>query len=76
LDSGKIKNIHALADKLKLSRSYVSQTLMLNELAPDIVSAVLDGGELYNFSLAKCRGLRNPLTQGDIRRGSVSINGY
>ena len=53
LGSGKYENARGLAKHLRLSREYVTRTLALNYLAPDIVQAILDGREPSGLSLAK-----------------------
>ena len=53
LDSGKYENTRGLAKHLSLSREYVTRTLCLNYLAPDILQAILDGREPSGLSLAK-----------------------
>jgi DNA invertase Pin-like site-specific DNA recombinase len=53
LDAGKVKTAGELSEHLRVSREYVTRTLSLNYLAPDIVQAVLDGREPSGLSLGK-----------------------
>jgi len=53
LDGGKFENVDALAKRLHISREYVTRTLRLNYLAPDIVETILDGREPSGLSLTK-----------------------
>ena len=43
LESGKVASIKELAEKEKIDGSYLGKVLRLTLLAPDIVSAILDG---------------------------------
>ena len=56
LDGGKFRTTRDLAKHLRVSREYVTRTLSLNYLAPDIVQAILDGREPSGLSLGKLAG--------------------
>ena len=43
LESGKATSISGLAEKEKISQTYLARVLRLNLLAPDIKEAILDG---------------------------------
>jgi len=51
LDSGQFATISELAEVEKLDRSFVSHTLRLTLLAPDLVEAVLDGNQPRTMEL-------------------------
>ena len=53
LESGKYTTVLELARKLRLDRSYVARTLSLVNLAPDIVTKVMQGKAPESLSLAK-----------------------
>ena len=53
LINGEAKNITDLAAKLGLKPSYVTRVLGLNNLAPDIVEAIVNGAELDGLSIAQ-----------------------
>ena len=53
LDSGECKSLSDLAAQLKLNRSYVRRILYLALLAPDIIEAIVTGGEPSGLSLEK-----------------------
>ena len=53
IDSGQYETARDLAKHLRVSREYVTRTLSLNYLAPDIVQAILDGREPSGLSLGK-----------------------
>ncbi len=53
LESGKYATVLELARKLRLDRSYVARTLNLVNLAPDIVTMVLEGKAPESLTLAK-----------------------
>jgi len=53
LDAGKYKTARDLAKRLRVSREYVTRTLRLNYLAPDIVQAILDAREPSGLSLTQ-----------------------
>lgn len=51
IDSGKYESIADLARALDVDRTYVSRTIRLAQLAPDIVEAILRGDEPSGLSL-------------------------
>ena len=51
LDSGQFATISELAAAEKLDRSFVSHTLRLTLLAPDLVEAILDGKQSRTMEL-------------------------
>jgi hypothetical protein len=51
LDSGQFATISELAEAEKLDRSFVSHTLRLALLAPDLVEAILDGKQPRTIEL-------------------------
>jgi len=53
LINGEAKNITDLASKLGLKPPYVTQVLGLNNLAPDIVEAIVNGAEPDGLSIAQ-----------------------
>jgi len=53
LINGEAKNITDLASKLGLKPPYVTQVLGLNNLAPDIVDAIVNGAEPDGLSIAQ-----------------------
>ena len=53
LECGRGKNILELARALKLARSYVAGMLSLGNLAPDIITAVIQGKTPPQMTLAK-----------------------
>ena len=53
LSSGSYETAGDLAKHLRVSREYVTRTLSLNYLAPDIVQAILDGREPSGLSMGK-----------------------
>ena len=53
LESGKYTTVLELARKLRMDRSYVARTLSLVNLAPDIVTKVMQGKAPESLSLAK-----------------------
>jgi hypothetical protein len=57
LESGQFATISELADAEKLDRSFVSHTLRLTLLAPDLIEAILDGKQPRTMAL-------QPLMQG------------
>ena len=52
LESGRFPSISALAERLGVNASYVGRHLNLTLLAPDIVDAILAGGEPEGLQLA------------------------
>jgi hypothetical protein len=50
LHSGKYKSINQMANKLKVNNAYMRRLIRFTLLAPDIVEAILDGGEPDGFS--------------------------
>jgi hypothetical protein len=55
LEEGCYPTIHALAGALELDRSYVARVLNLALLAPDVVEAILIGGERSSLSIELMR---------------------
>ena len=55
LCNGEAKSVMELSGKIALKEGYVRQILTLNNLAPDIVSAILAGNEPDGLSLARLR---------------------
>ena len=53
LMNGEAKNLTDLASQLGLKPSYVSRILSLNNLAPDIVEAIVEGNEPDGLSIEK-----------------------
>ncbi|MEE9369145.1 MAG: hypothetical protein V3V05_09855 [Pontiella sp.] len=53
LENGEIKSVSELARSLYVDSSYISRTLKLTTLAPDIVEAILNGEEPDGLSLSK-----------------------
>ncbi|MBR2427597.1 MAG: hypothetical protein IKB16_12745 [Lentisphaeria bacterium] len=53
LINGEAKNITDLAAKLDLKPPYVTRVLGLNNLAPDIVEAIVNGAEPDGLSIAQ-----------------------
>ncbi len=51
IDTGRYKSIDDLARKRKINPSYVSRILRLNQLAPQIKKAILDGTQPRQLSL-------------------------
>ncbi|MBF0448983.1 MAG: hypothetical protein HQL67_12340 [Magnetococcales bacterium] len=56
LDKGKAATIRQLAEIEKVDHSFMARTLRLNDLAPDIVEAILDGKIPDTFNLKTLRG--------------------
>jgi site-specific DNA recombinase len=53
LDRGEVGSLGELAERYDLHRSYVGRILRLAGLAPDIVEAIMAGGEPPGLSLRK-----------------------
>lgn len=53
LDSGEFATIAELAERERITPSYVTRVLRLTLLAPDIVEAILDGGQGSDMTLAR-----------------------
>ncbi len=53
LDTGKYATTRDLAQRLRLSKTYVTRILSLNFLAPDIIQAILEGREPSGLSLVR-----------------------
>ncbi len=53
LESGRFRSIEELAHEVKLDSSYVGRILRLTLLAPDIITAILEGREPSGLSLGK-----------------------
>ena len=56
LDEGVYGSIAEMADKEGINRSYLSRTIRLSLLAPDIVEAILDGTQPATLQLADLEG--------------------
>lgn len=56
LDDGIYGSIAEMADKERINRSYLSRTLRLSLLAPDIVEAILNGTQPVTLRLADLEG--------------------
>lgn len=52
LDDGVYSSLAEIADKERINRSYVSRTIRLSLLAPDIVEAILKGAQPATLRLA------------------------
>ncbi|NLH49293.1 MAG: hypothetical protein GX444_11925 [Myxococcales bacterium] len=61
IESGRVKNLAEIARANKVDCSYVSRTLDLTLLAPDIIDAILDGREPSGLSLARLTKKQIPL---------------
>jgi hypothetical protein len=56
LDAGAYSSIAEMADKEGINRSYLSRTIRLALLAPDIVEAILNGTQPVTLQLAALEG--------------------
>jgi hypothetical protein len=56
LDSGVYGSIAEMADKERINRSFLSRTIRLSSLAPDIVEAILNGTQPAALKLADLEG--------------------
>ena len=56
LDDGVYGSIAGMADKERINRSYLSRTIRLSLLAPDIVNAILYGTQPATLQLAHLEG--------------------
>jgi hypothetical protein len=56
LDAGAYNSIAEMADKEGINRSYLSRTIRLSLLAPDIVEAILNGTQPATLQLASLEG--------------------
>jgi hypothetical protein len=56
LDAGAYNSIAEMADKEGINRSYLSRTIRLALLAPDIVEAILNGTQPATLQLAALEG--------------------
>jgi hypothetical protein len=52
IETGKVRTVRHLAEKEKISSSYLARILRLTLLAPDIIEAILDGRVPKGLSLA------------------------
>ena len=52
IESGKVRTVRYLAEKERISSSYLARILRLTLLAPDIIEAILDGRVPKGLSLA------------------------
>ncbi len=55
LERGRVKSLKALAQAEHLDPSYLARTMRLTLLAPDIVTAILEGRQPDSMSLANLR---------------------
>ncbi len=53
IESGQVRSITELAQRLDVDSSYVTRTVKLTNLAPDIIEAILNGEESNGMSLAR-----------------------
>lgn len=53
LESGEIRNLQELSEKINLDRSYTGRILHLVNLAPDLQETILDGHEPDGLSLTR-----------------------
>ncbi|KKR03551.1 MAG: hypothetical protein UT30_C0026G0011, partial [Candidatus Uhrbacteria bacterium GW2011_GWF2_39_13] len=53
IESGEIRNLQELSEKINFDRSYMGRILHLVNLAPDLQENILDGCEPDGLSLAK-----------------------
>ncbi len=58
LDSGKFVTIAELAQRERIAAPFLTRTMRLAQLAPDLVDAILDGSQPRNLTL---EALRSPL---------------
>jgi len=56
LDTGDAPTVRQLAEKEKVDHSFMARILRMNNLAPDIVEAILDGRTPDTLSLETLRG--------------------
>jgi hypothetical protein len=56
LDDGAFSSIAEMADKERINRSYLSRTIRLSLLAPDIVEAIVNGTQPKNLQLSDLEG--------------------
>ncbi|MBF0185888.1 MAG: hypothetical protein HQM06_16080 [Magnetococcales bacterium] len=52
IQSGQVKSMKELAEREQMNDSYISRILRLNQLAPDIIIAILDGRQPETLTLA------------------------
>ena len=67
LECGDVKSICELARQLDVDNSYVARTLKLTTLAPDIVTAIINGEEPSGLSLSQLV-LSFPVDWGEQRK--------
>ncbi len=58
LDSGEFATIAELAERERIAAPFLTRTMRLAQLAPDLVDAILDGSQPRNLTL---EALRSPL---------------
>ena len=68
LQSGEAASVLELADLHNVDRSHISRTLPLAFLAPDIVTAIIDGRTEPNFTLSRIKRLKLPASWRDQRQ--------
>lgn len=61
LDTGEVKSIGELAQKIGMNKSHLAGFLRATLLAPDIIKAIIDGCEPDNLSTARLRDEPIPL---------------
>jgi len=65
LDSGRFSNIADLAHSERITAPFLTRTMRLAQLAPDLVQAILDGTQPRNLTL---EALRRPLAMSWIEQ--------
>ena len=68
LQSGEATSVLELAGLHNVDRSHISRTLPLAFLAPDIVTAIIDGRTEPNFTLSRIKRLKLPASWRDQRQ--------
>ena len=68
LQSGEAASVLELAEFNKVDRSHISRTLPLAFLAPDIVTAIIDGRTEPGLTLSRIKRLKLPASWQDQRQ--------
>ena len=68
LQSGEAASVLELADRHNVDRSHISRTLPLAFLAPDIVTAIIDGRIEPGLTLSRIKRLKLPASWQDQRQ--------
>ena len=68
LQSGEAASVLELADRHNVDRSHISRTLPLAFLAPDIVTAIIDGRTDPGLTLSRIKRLKLPASWQDQRQ--------